>query len=201
MLLSYCDDMAYPQTMFPNILGHKTREDAESGAEYLLVSVAESLLGGVCNPDIRMLGCSVLAPRCEKEKVLKPCRAACEAVRKRCGHAFEGIDMAWPYFLDCDRFFASEQEGCYDPLEGLRGGNSSCEHKPPECMLLKTEYFSFFTPLDFICRRTPRKRSPFEFQSSRHLVCTHSHAQSNSRRLPLEPPLTLGNVAVVLVFY
>nr|XP_040038763.1 carboxypeptidase Z-like [Gasterosteus aculeatus aculeatus] len=120
VLLSYCDDMAYPQTMFPNILGHKTREDAESGAEYLLVSVAESLLGGVCNPDIRMLGCSVLAPRCEKEKVLKPCRAACEAVRKRCGHAFEGIDMAWPYFLDCDRFFASEQEGCYDPLEGLR---------------------------------------------------------------------------------
>ncbi|KAM8900669.1 carboxypeptidase Z-like [Spinachia spinachia] len=119
-LLSYCDDMAYTATMFPNILGHKTREDAESGAEYLLVSVAESLLGGVCNPDLRMLGCSVLAPRCEKEKVQKPCRAACEAVRRRCSHAFEGIDMAWPYFLDCDRFFVSHEEGCYNPLEGLR---------------------------------------------------------------------------------
>ncbi|XP_029310714.1 LOW QUALITY PROTEIN: carboxypeptidase Z-like [Cottoperca gobio] len=119
VLLSYCDDMSYTQTMFPNILGHKSREDAEAGAEYLLMSVVESLLGGECNPEIRMLGCSVLAPRCEKEKVLKPCRTTCDTVRKRCSHAFEGIEMAWPYFLDCDRFFVSDQEGCYDPLEGL----------------------------------------------------------------------------------
>lgn len=115
--------MSYTQTMFPNILGHKTREDAEAGAEYLLMSVVESLLGGECNPEIRMLGCSVLVPRCEKEKVLKPCRTTCETVRKRCSHAFEAIEMAWPYFLDCDRFFVGDQEGCYDPLEGLRGEN------------------------------------------------------------------------------
>ncbi|XP_078147986.1 carboxypeptidase Z-like isoform X2 [Centroberyx gerrardi] len=120
MLLSYCDDMAYTQTMFPNIVGHRTREEAELGTEYLLLSVVESLLGGECTPDIRMLGCSVLAPRCEKDRVLKPCRSTCEAVRKSCAHAFDGIDMAWPYFLDCDRFFVSDQEGCYDPLEGLR---------------------------------------------------------------------------------
>ncbi|KAM8748006.1 carboxypeptidase Z-like isoform 1-T1 [Acanthopagrus schlegelii] len=120
VLLSYCDDMSYTQTMFPNILGHKTREEAEAGAEYLLLSVVESLLGGECNPEIRMLGCSVLAPRCEREVVLKPCRTTCEAMRKKCSHAFDGIEMAWPYFLDCDRFFVSEEEGCYDPLEGLQ---------------------------------------------------------------------------------
>ncbi|XP_060887146.1 carboxypeptidase Z-like [Labrus mixtus] len=119
VLLSYCDDMPYTQTMFPNILGHKTREEAEAGAEYLLMSVVESLLGGECNPEIRMLGCSVLAPRCEKAKVMKPCRSTCEAIRKKCSDAFEAIEMAWPYFLDCDRFFVSEQEECYDPLEGL----------------------------------------------------------------------------------
>ncbi|XP_054457178.1 carboxypeptidase Z-like [Anoplopoma fimbria] len=138
VFLSYCDDMAYTQTMFPNLLGHKTREDAEAGAEYLLMSVVESLLGGECNPEIRMLGCSVLAPRCEKQKVLRPCRTTCETVRKRCSHAFEGIEMAWPYFLDCDRFFVSDEEGCYDPLEGLRGGEQdleavdSMEILPPE---------------------------------------------------------------------
>ncbi|XP_030609634.1 carboxypeptidase Z-like [Archocentrus centrarchus] len=120
LMLSYCDDMSYTQTMFPNLLGHKTRLDAEAGPEYLLISVAESLLGGECNPEIRMLGCSVLAPRCENEKVLKPCRSTCDTVRKRCSDTFERIQMAWPYFLDCDRFFVSDQEGCYDPLEGLR---------------------------------------------------------------------------------
>ncbi|XP_061565606.1 carboxypeptidase Z-like isoform X1 [Cololabis saira] len=122
LLLSYCEDMSYTQTMFPNVIGHKSREEAESGAEYLLISVIESLLGGECNPDIRMLGCSVLAPPCEKEKVLKTCRSTCEAVRKKCSSAFDRIQMAWPYFLDCDRFFDGEQEGCYDPLEGLGAG-------------------------------------------------------------------------------
>uniref|UniRef100_A0A8D3B069 Carboxypeptidase Z n=1 Tax=Scophthalmus maximus TaxID=52904 RepID=A0A8D3B069_SCOMX len=28
--------------------------------------------------------------------------------------------MAWPYFLDCDRFFASNREGCFDPLAGMK---------------------------------------------------------------------------------
>ncbi|KAJ4948816.1 hypothetical protein JOQ06_020339 [Pogonophryne albipinna] len=136
VMLSYCDDMSYTQNMFPNILNHKTREDAEGSAEYLLLSVVEALLGGECNPDVRMLGCSVMAPRCEKEKVLKPCRTTCEAVRKRCSHAFDGIEMAWPYFLDCDRFFVSDEEGCYDPLEGLRAEQNEEEvdgmETPPE---------------------------------------------------------------------
>ncbi|XP_047462579.1 carboxypeptidase Z-like [Mugil cephalus] len=120
MMLSYCDDMPYTKTMFPNIVGHKTREDAEAGAEYLLISVAESLLASECNPEVRMLGCSVLAPSCEKGKVLRPCRSACEATHKKCSHAFDKLEMAWPYFLDCDRFFVSDEEGCYDPMEGLR---------------------------------------------------------------------------------
>lgn len=123
VVLSYCDDMPYTQTMYPSILGHKSREEAEVAPEYLLLSVMESLLGGECNPELRMLGCSVLAPRCEKDKVLRPCRYTCEAAMERCGHAFDAIRMAWPYFLDCDRFFTSDEEGCYDPLEGLRGEN------------------------------------------------------------------------------
>ncbi|CAJ1086168.1 carboxypeptidase Z-like [Xyrichtys novacula] len=137
VLLSYCHDMPYTQTMFPNTLGHKTLQDAEAGAEYLLMSVVESLLGGECNPEIRMLGCSVLTPRCEKAKVMKPCRASCEMVRKKCSHAFEAIEMAWPYFLDCDRFFVSEEEGCYDPLEDLAAQQDeedyySMDMLPPE---------------------------------------------------------------------
>ncbi|XP_064190630.1 carboxypeptidase Z-like isoform X1 [Anguilla rostrata] len=118
--LGYCDDMPYDYTVFPNILEHRSREEAEAGPEYLLLSVVHSLLKGECSPDIRMLGCSVLAPRCEGGAVVKPCRRSCEEVRRTCAHAFEGIEMAWPYFLDCDRFFVSDEEGCYDPLAMLR---------------------------------------------------------------------------------
>lgn len=121
VLLSYCEDMPYTQTMFPSLLGHKTREESEASAEYLLLSVVESLLGGECNPEVRMLGCSVLAPRCENDQVVLPCRSTCDAVRTKCSHVFEAIEMEWPYFLNCDRFFSSDKERCYDPLEGIKG--------------------------------------------------------------------------------
>ncbi|XP_061625647.1 carboxypeptidase Z isoform X2 [Phyllopteryx taeniolatus] len=120
MHLSYCNDVGYTRTMFPNILGHQTRTDAESGAEYLLLSVIHGLLNGECSPDIRLVGCSVLASPCRDNKMIKPCRSTCEALRKDCSHTFEAIDMAWPYFLDCDRFFASDREGCFDPLAALK---------------------------------------------------------------------------------
>lgn len=95
--------------------------DAESGPEYLLLSVIHGLLNGECSPDIRLVGCSVLASPCRDNKMIKPCRSTCEALRKDCAHTFEAIRMAWPYFLDCDRFFASDREGCFDPLAALRG--------------------------------------------------------------------------------
>lgn len=120
VLLSYCDDMPYTQTLFPSLLGHRSRQETELSAEYLLLSVVESLLGGECNPDIRMLGCSVLAPRCQSDRTLLPCRSTCDAVHTRCSLAFQAIDMEWPYFLNCDRFFSADQEHCYDPLEGLK---------------------------------------------------------------------------------
>lgn len=121
MVLGYCDDMPYSQSIFPNLLDQRSRQEVETSVEYLLLSVFNSLLGGECNPDLRLLSCSVVVPRCDRDRAVKPCRSTCEQVRKSCIHAFEGIQMAWPYFLDCDRFFVSDEEGCYDPLEGLRG--------------------------------------------------------------------------------
>ncbi|KAG8591326.1 hypothetical protein GDO81_000126 [Engystomops pustulosus] len=118
--LGYCDDLPYSKTMFPNLLDHRSRGDVEFSAEYILLSVLDNLLQGECNPDLRLVGCAVLAPKCEKNKIVKPCRKVCETLRKSCLPAFDAIDMAWPYFLDCDRFFVGEEEGCHDPLEKLR---------------------------------------------------------------------------------
>ncbi|KAM7418579.1 hypothetical protein PAMA_015948 [Pampus argenteus] len=118
--LGYCNDMGYTRTIFPNILGHQNHMEAETGAEYLLLSAIHALLHGECSPEIRLVGCSVLASPCQNDKMIKSCRSTCEALRRDCAHAFEAIDMAWPYFLDCDRFFASDQEGCFDPLAALK---------------------------------------------------------------------------------
>uniref|UniRef100_A0A3Q1JNY7 Uncharacterized protein n=1 Tax=Anabas testudineus TaxID=64144 RepID=A0A3Q1JNY7_ANATE len=116
-VLNHCSS----RTIFPNILGHQNRLEAESGAEYLLLSVIHGLLNGECSPEIRLVGCSVLASPCKDNKMIKPCRSTCEA-----------IEMAWPYFLDCDRFFASDQEGCFDPLGGLKGNEIAMAGISPE---------------------------------------------------------------------
>ncbi|KAF2983112.1 hypothetical protein EK904_011162 [Melospiza melodia maxima] len=100
--LSSCTDVAYTQMVYPNFLDQKSREVIEYSSEYLLISVLHNLLQGECNPDLRLLGCSVLAPQCEKDKVIKPCRHVCENLKKNCLPAFDAIDMAWPYFLDCE---------------------------------------------------------------------------------------------------
>lgn len=125
-------DCGLSRTIFPNTLGHRSRLEAESGAEYLLLSVIHGLLNGECSPEIRLLGCAVLASPCKDDKMIKPCRSTCEALRKDCSHAFEAIEMAWPYFLDCDRFFASNREGCFDPLAGMKGkAHSLCTNSHP----------------------------------------------------------------------
>lgn len=119
--LRTCGDTSYNQMAFPTLLEHRSLEAVESSSEYILLSVLHHLLEGQCNPDLRLLGCAVLAPRCECGRVRRPCRHVCEGLREACQPAFDAIDMAWPYFLDCSLYFAREEEGCYDPLEVLRG--------------------------------------------------------------------------------
>uniref|UniRef100_A0AAY3ZYM6 FZ domain-containing protein n=1 Tax=Denticeps clupeoides TaxID=299321 RepID=A0AAY3ZYM6_9TELE len=176
-VLSYCMDMPYTQTMFPNLVDHRNRDTTELSTEYLLLSVVDSLLSGECVPDLRMLGCSVLTPRCENEKVLRPCRSTCEAVHKRCTHAFEAIRMAWPYFLDCDRFFVSEEEGCYDPLEGLR-------EETPEMISASAASVDYGTVLQFTYHSHTQlvnilKRTAAECS---HISRTYSIGQSTEGR-------------------
>ncbi|XP_010640073.1 carboxypeptidase Z isoform X2 [Fukomys damarensis] len=118
--LTTCADGTYNRTSFPTALEHRSREAVEASAEYILLSVLHHLLEGQCNPDLRLLGCAVLAPRCEGSRLWRPCRRVCQGLQEACQPAFDAIDMAWPYFLDCARYFAPEEEGCFDPLEQLR---------------------------------------------------------------------------------
>ncbi|XP_078302459.1 carboxypeptidase Z [Panthera onca] len=128
--LRTCSDVAYNHTAFPTLLGLRSREAVEASSEYILLSVLHHLLEGQCNPDLRLLGCAVLAPRCGDGRVHRPCRHVCEDLREACQPAFDAIDMAWPYFLDCGSYFASVEEGCHDPLEKLRGGLDAEEVLP-----------------------------------------------------------------------
>lgn len=175
--------MAYTQTMFPNIIGHRTWQDSHPSIEYLLICVVETLIGGECHLQFRMLSCSVLAPRCEGEKMQRPCRSVCQAVHKKCRRAFVGIDMAWPYFLDCDRFFVGHQEGCFNPLENMRG-----ERRALHSDLSSNSVFCFFVVAftesslhNKTIQKTSTKKKCCSF-SEDHLGagCRRNHSSINS---------------------
>ncbi|XP_017328505.1 carboxypeptidase Z isoform X1 [Ictalurus punctatus] len=176
IMLTYCKDMPYSTTMYPNLLDQKSRSEAEQSLEYLLLNVIHSVLNWECNPDIRMLGCSIIAPRCEDHKILKPCRSTCESVHKACDHMFESIGMAWPYYLDCDRFFVSEEEGCYDPLEGLR------ESEEPEMDSMPIEESSSVIPFTYHSNKQMFNILKKTAEDCSHISRTYSIGQSTEKR-------------------
>ncbi|KAF5907067.1 carboxypeptidase Z-like [Clarias magur] len=176
VMLTYCKDMPYSTTMYPNLLDQKSRTEAEQSMEYLLLNVIHSVLNGECSPDIRMLGCSIIAPRCENNKILKPCRSTCESVHKACDHRFERIGMAWPYYIDCDRFFVSEEEGCYDPLESLR------DKEEPEMDNMPIEESSSIIPFIYHSNTQMYKILKKTAEECSHISRTYSIGQSVEKK-------------------
>ncbi|XP_076868251.1 uncharacterized protein LOC143519072 [Brachyhypopomus gauderio] len=95
-----CTDIAYNQTIMPNLLGHTNQEDA-----WLEVHQFYPLVKAKCSPDLKFFLCSVYAPVCtDKEKALPPCRSLCERARQGCEALMNKFGFQWPDRLACESF-------------------------------------------------------------------------------------------------
>ncbi|KAG9476382.1 frizzled-1 [Eleutherodactylus coqui] len=95
-----CTDIAYNQTIMPNLLGHTNQEDAglEVHQFYPLVKVQ-------CSPELRFFLCSMYAPVCTVlEQALPPCRSLCERARQGCEALMNKFGFQWPESLRCEKF-------------------------------------------------------------------------------------------------
>eukprot|EP00062_Callorhinchus_milii_P006431 gi/632946966/ref/XP_007888822.1/ PREDICTED: frizzled-7 [Callorhinchus milii] len=95
-----CTDIAYNQTILPNLLGHTNQEDAglEVHQFYPLVKVQ-------CSPDLRFFLCSMYAPVCTVlEQAIPPCRSLCERARQGCEALMNKFGFQWPERLRCENF-------------------------------------------------------------------------------------------------
>lgn len=101
-----CTDMPYSETILPNVLGHKTQEDAslEMHQFYPLVKVQ-------CSPDLQPFLCSVYVPKCVLGRAQPPCRTRCERARAGCEPLMNKFGFLWPDALKCDAFTT---ESCED---------------------------------------------------------------------------------------
>ncbi|XP_054480136.1 frizzled-7-like [Anoplopoma fimbria] len=95
-----CRDLAYNQTIMPNLLGHTNQEDAglEVHQFYPLVQVQ-------CSVDLRFFLCSLYAPVCTVlERPIPPCRSLCERARLGCEELMNKFGFLWPERLRCEDF-------------------------------------------------------------------------------------------------
>ncbi|KAM7365872.1 hypothetical protein PAMP_016765 [Pampus punctatissimus] len=95
-----CTDIAYNQTIMPNLLGHTNQEDAglEVHQFYPLVKVQ-------CSLDLKFFLCSMYAPVCTVlEQAIPPCRSLCERARQGCEALMNKFGFQWPERLQCENF-------------------------------------------------------------------------------------------------
>nr|XP_057940064.1 frizzled-7-like [Doryrhamphus excisus] len=95
-----CTDMAYNQTIMPNLLGHTNQEDAglEVHQFYPLVKVQ-------CSADLQFFLCSMYAPVCTVlDQAIPPCRTLCERARQGCEALMNKFGFQWPEKLRCENF-------------------------------------------------------------------------------------------------
>ncbi|XP_034046939.1 frizzled-2 [Thalassophryne amazonica] len=95
-----CTDIAYNQTIMPNLVGHYNQEDAglEVHQFYPLVKVQ-------CSPELKFFLCSMYAPVCTVlEKAIPPCRSICERAKQGCEALMNKFGFQWPERLQCENF-------------------------------------------------------------------------------------------------
>jgi len=95
-----CTDIAYNQTIMPNLVGHYNQEDAglEVHQFYPLVKVQ-------CSPELKFFLCSMYAPVCTVlEKAIPPCRSICERAKHGCEALMNKFGFQWPERLRCEHF-------------------------------------------------------------------------------------------------
>ncbi|XP_060111253.1 frizzled-2 [Heteronotia binoei] len=95
-----CTDIAYNQTILPNLLGHTSQEDAglEVHQFYPLVKVQ-------CSAELKFFLCSMYAPVCTVlEQAIPPCRSICQRARHGCEALMNKFGFQWPERLRCEHF-------------------------------------------------------------------------------------------------
>ena len=122
LTIPMCQGLQYNTTIFPNMLDHKTQEEAELEVHQFFPLVK---LG--CSDDLAFFLCSVYAPVCTVlASPVPPCRSLCKRAKHDCKDLMKRFDYKWPESLTCNRFPKLGEGICV-------GGNRTSEttRQPP----------------------------------------------------------------------
>lgn len=100
LTMPICQDLAYNETVFPNLLDHQRQDDAALEAHQFHPLVAVK-----CSPVLQFFLCTVYAPVCTAlDRPVPPCRGLCLAAKQGCEAIMSKFGVPWPGNLDCEKF-------------------------------------------------------------------------------------------------
>ncbi|PWA23901.1 hypothetical protein CCH79_00010809 [Gambusia affinis] len=117
MTAPFCKDMSYTEVFLPNMLAHKTQDEANLALDHFTPLVQLE-----CSAHLKPFLCSVYLPKCESGKDLSPCRTLCEKARSGCEPLMNRFGLNWPENLKCEAFTT---ESCEQ--YGMRSSDRMCE--------------------------------------------------------------------------
>ena len=101
-----CSDIGYNRTIFPNLLRHRTQEEA-----HLEISQFSPLIQLKCSQDFAFFLCVVYVPICTQlQTPLPPCRSLCKSAKQGCEQVMQQFGYTWPNQLECDNFPKDKDE-------------------------------------------------------------------------------------------
>ncbi|XP_074509017.1 uncharacterized protein LOC141778565 isoform X2 [Sebastes fasciatus] len=109
-----CRDLPYTETVFPNILGQKTQDEA--GLE---IHQFFPLIRLGCSTHLKPFLCSIYTPECVSGAPRPPCRTLCEHARSGCQPVMTKFGFQWPEIFRCE---ALTTESCEHYGVGSSGG-------------------------------------------------------------------------------
>lgn len=104
----FCQGVRYNTTIYPNISGQRTQEQAaiEVSQYYPLVKTG-------CSKHLKLFLCYVYVPVCTVlETPVPPCRSTCNSARDGCQTLMKEHGMSWPASLSCDKFPVQSERIC-----------------------------------------------------------------------------------------
>ena len=95
-----CMGLQYNKTIFPNMLEHRTQEEAALEVHQFFPLVKVN-----CSEYLAFFLCSVYAPVCTVLEIpIPPCRPLCTSAREGCEHLMVRFGFSWPESLSCEKF-------------------------------------------------------------------------------------------------
>ncbi|XP_024123763.1 uncharacterized protein LOC112143791 isoform X2 [Oryzias melastigma] len=117
-----CADLPYTETVMPNVLGHKTQDEAAMAMRQF-----SSLVRGQCSSHLKPFLCSAYAPKCVSGRAQPPCRRLCEQAKSECAASMRNFGLQWPEALKCETFTTESCEQAPQPARTRTDDRTTCK--------------------------------------------------------------------------